>query len=138
MKDWYDGWEERLQPDPDELAPFNFNRLYGQEKYSLQNMVLKAVNCPDAKHFKGEAFDVWSDRVSQAWSDAARLVQSTQNADAFFAGATDESFMAFARKMSEVVGFGEITGARVVRYTDAGGYPSLRLDLVRQAGRRKK
>lgn len=44
----FDPWGHPLRSSrrQDGLAPFSHERLYGDEKYSLQGMVLNAVNAP--------------------------------------------------------------------------------------------
>ena len=123
------------------VDPFNFDRLYGNEKYSLNGMLLKQANCPTWVESGDESFEIWSDHSRGEWNDALPLIESSYNADAFFAGATDESFLAFASKVVSEVNKREIkvTGAAIVRYTDGGGYPTLRLSAVvvkHTAGRR--
>lgn len=57
---------------------------------------------------------VWSDRIITAWFDACQLIDSVYNGDATFGGATQESFMAFAKAVAKVINFKyEVTGARV-------------------------
>jgi len=42
----------------DTVDPFDYSRLYGNEKYNLQKMQLKAVNFP-AEVEPGKATSVW-------------------------------------------------------------------------------
>ena len=123
------------------VAPFNFDRLYGNEKYSLNDMLLKEASCPTWVEPGDESFEIWSDHSRTEWNDALSLIKSSYNGDAFFAGATDESFLAFASKVVSAVNKREVkvTGAAIIRYTDGGGYPTLRLSAVvtgSTAGRR--
>ena len=113
------------------VDPFNFNRLYGNEKYSLNGMEMKSVNFP-AEVETDNATAVWSDRIITAWFDAIQLIDSTEWADALFAGATQESFMAFAKAIAKSINFKhEVTGARVTRYTNAAsGYPVFVLEVT--------
>ena len=114
------------------VDPFNFDRLYGNEKYSLNDMLLKQANCPTWVEPGDESFEVWSDRSGTEWGNALSLIESSYNGDAFFAGSSDESFLAFASKVVSEVNKREIkvTGAAIVRYTDGGGFPTLRLSAV--------
>lgn len=66
----------------DTVDPFVFDRLYGNEKYSLNGMQMKAVNFP-AEVDPDKATVVWSDRVITAWWEAAQKVESTYTGDAF-------------------------------------------------------
>lgn len=113
----------------DIVDAFEFSRLYNTEKYSLQKMELKSVNFP-AQVEAGKATATWSDRVS--WDEAIKLVKSNFSGDAFFAGATDASFIEFAKAMGVILGFKHVvTGARVTRYTNAmSGYPCLALEIT--------
>ena len=122
------------------VDPFNFDRLYGNEKYSLNDMLLKQASCPTWVEQGDQSFEIWSDRSRTEWEAALPLIESSYNGDAFFAGATDESFLAFASKVVSEVNKSEIkvTGAAIVRYTDMGGFPTLRLSAVvtkRKTGR---
>ena len=114
------------------VDPFNYDRLYGNEKYSLNGMLLKQANCPTWVQAGDESFEIWSDRSRTEWSEAMDGLTSNYGADAFFAGVDDDDFLAFASKLVSAVNKREIkiTGAAVVRYTDGGGYPTLRLSAV--------
>ena len=110
---------------------FDFDRLYHGEKYSLQNMLLKEVNMPSFAYPGEWVNDVWSDHSHAAfWDNAKSLIKSHHTGDAFFAGATDQSFLEWAiAVMSKVEGkVVPLTGAAVIRYTNvSSGYPTLRL-----------
>lgn len=120
------------------VAPFDFSRLYGPEKYRLDNMLLREVNYP-AWVYQNE-----TDRVTSTWDDRLhgfieraklnamwKLVKSEAGGDAFFAGATEKSLLTFGKALGEAIKFGyPVTGIRVVRFTNlASGYPTLRFDL---------
>jgi hypothetical protein len=66
------------------------------------------------------------------WYDAGEKLVSNYSGDAFFAGATDESFMEFAKAVAKSINFEhEVTGARVTRYTNAAsGYPVYVLEVT--------
>lgn len=115
----------------DTVDPFEYNRLYGNEKYSLQKMEMKSINFP-AEVEPGFAFTVWSDRINAEWWGSANLIVSHYTGDAFFAGATNESFMVFAKAIAKVIGFKhKVTGARITRYTNAAsGYPCFVLEVT--------
>jgi hypothetical protein len=82
---------------------FEFQRLYGSEKYSLQNMLLKQTNMPTWSEPGDEINELWSDRFYTEWSLALKLIQSRDTGDSFFHGATDESFLKFAAKAVALV-----------------------------------
>ena len=119
-----------------ELAdPFDFERLYGMEKYSLQNMLLKEVTMPTTVYGGERTFEVWSDRERHAfWENRfKRTLTSTMNGDAYFAGVTDEDFLEWANAVfSEIEGQPvQLTGACLIRYTNVmSGYPTLRLSGI--------
>src|SRR5208337_602789 len=108
--------------------PFDYSRLYGNEKYSLQNMLLKEVNMPTEVEPGDVFYEVWSDRIYTESQNAWPLLKSNELGDAYLAGATDESFLAFASALFSAVEKKPIilTGACAVRYTDAGGFPCIR------------
>lgn len=61
-----------------ELTPFSHMRLYGDEKYSLQNMVLKMTDYPaKLDTAKDQHFNIYVDRAYTEWHAAARLITST-------------------------------------------------------------
>jgi hypothetical protein len=115
----------------DTVDAFEYDRLYGREKYSLQKMEMKSINFP-AEVEPGFATAVWSDRINNEWWESTKLIESRYTADALFAGATDESFMTFAKAIAKAIGFNhEVTGARITRYTNASsGYPCLVLEVT--------
>ena len=110
---------------------FDYNRLYGREKYSLQKMEMKAVNFPIEVE-PNLITAVWSDRINNEWIAALKLIETQYTGDAFFAGATNESFMVFAKAIAKVIGFKhKVTGARITRYTNAAsGYPCFVLEVT--------
>lgn len=75
---------------------------------------------------------MWSDRDHGAWEDARRGIASAECGDAWWHGVSRADLLTFARRMADTLGIrGEVTGARVVRYTNAAtGYPTLRLDVI--------
>lgn len=110
--------------------PFNFDRLYGNEKYSLQNMLLKEANMPTEMTLDDQAWEIWSDRIHSEWQAAWPLLKTEGHADATFNRCADADFLAFASKVVSLVNNREVqvTGAVVVRFTNAtSGYPTYRL-----------
>lgn len=83
-----------------QLTPFSHHRLYAEEKYSLQNMVLNMVNFPAAvDHSVDQTFSIYSDRAHTEWHAAARLFKSTETGDAWFHGLKPEDFLLYAGKV---------------------------------------
>lgn len=109
---------------------FSHIRLYGEEKYKLDNMELKAVNFP-ARVDEDHITSTWSDRI--LW-DKARAVITTSSmyGDAFYAGVSDVELLKWAQIIADEINFNhQVTGVRVVRYTNpSSGYPILRADLA--------
>lgn len=115
------------------VDPFDFNRLYGPEKYSLQNMLLKQVTYPAQIDLSvDKPYDGWSDHSREEFSVALAGIESTLSGDAFFNGIKDEDFLTFASKFFSLINKREIklTGARAVRTTNNGGYPTITIDGV--------
>lgn len=100
-----------------ELTPFSHHRLYGDEKYNLQNMVLKMVDYPTKiDSAKDRHFDVYVDRAHTEWHAAARLISSKDSADAWFAGVSDEDFLLFAGKLFAMLNTPRpVTGDEIVQ-----------------------
>ena len=114
--------------------PFDISRLYASEKYSLQNMLLKAVNLPKEVFPSDKVWENYSDRIYDELQAAWPLLKSHEGGDAFFHGVTDKSLLAWGSKLA---GF-KATGVAVVRFTNASsGYPCLRITVVRESRRHK-
>ena len=117
--------------------PFDYERLYGDEKYSLNNMLMKSYNFP-ARVKKGDLYGAYQDRISELWySDKAKelLVQHNPKAswgDHGYAYLTDESLLNFAQYIADALDFGKkVTGARIIRFTNAmSGYPVYYLEFA--------
>jgi len=84
----------------EKLSPFSFDRLYGEEKYRLQNMVLNMADFP-AEYEEGvdQVFSIYADRAHTQWWAAASLVESTSSGDAWFNGVSHDDFLKFAGKL---------------------------------------
>jgi hypothetical protein len=83
-----------------ELTPFSSMQLYGDKKYSLQNMVLKMTDYPAKVDTSlDQHFSIYVDRAYTAWGAAARLISSKESGDAWFAGVSDKDFLLFAGKL---------------------------------------
>jgi hypothetical protein len=87
------------------VTPFWYDRLYGDEKYSLNNMLLKMANFPAGcdQAAGDEVFEVYLDRVMSEADAAWSLLKSNMSGDAFLNGATNESFLAFTGKLFALV-----------------------------------
>lgn len=112
---------------------FDFSRLYGDEKYSLNGMELASTNF----HEKVErGHSVWSDRVGSLFYNTAEElgIKSSYNGDAYFAGFSAEDLLRWGKAIAqnEQINYGdEVTGVRITRYTNQmSGYPTLCLELV--------
>lgn len=94
-----------LTPFDFAVTPFDYNRLYGPEKYGLNNMLLKMANFPaQIETSVDRAFTVYFDRVPyHALREALKLVKTDQTGDAYIHGATDESFLAFVGKLFALI-----------------------------------
>lgn len=97
------------------VDPFDYSRLYGAEKYSIQNMLLKEVNMPGLCYpDEDKTYEVWSDRLHYEWSAAWPLLETSYAGDALLAGATDPSFLAFVAKAFGLLNhYIEVDGKRV-------------------------
>lgn len=85
------------------VDPFSHSRLYGSEKYSLQNMLLKQTNMPTWADDGDQIYEIWSDRCYTPWKLALKGIKSSYTHDAFFAGVSDEDFLKFAAKVIALV-----------------------------------
>src|SRR5271166_126634 len=83
-----------------ELTPFSSYQLYGEKKYSLQNMVLKMVDYPaKIDTAVDQSFNIYVDRAYTEWGAAARLITSKESGDAWFAGVSYKDLLLFAGKL---------------------------------------
>jgi hypothetical protein len=80
------------------LTRFGYSRLYGDEKYTLQNMLLKEVGY-DAS--AAVLKSVWSDHIPHIWYEFQEDIGSMASGDAFWAGVMDADLMRFARRVLE-------------------------------------
>jgi hypothetical protein len=141
--------EHRFHP----CDPFDSSRLYGNERYSLQNMLLREVNMPST-YFEGvdKMYEVYEDCARPYFWDCAESIRGDQGGDAWWTGVdqhrevpgfagdqggdawwtgvADAPFLAWATDVfSKLEGKPvKLTGACVIRYTNvSSGYPCLRL-----------
>jgi hypothetical protein len=120
----------------DEPGRFCYSRLYGSERYSLQNMLLNEVNY-DMKSPLRLRKSVWSDYIPDIWHESQKDIDSMTSGDAFWAGVKPADLLRFARHMLEKSNPEfktiELIGVRIVRFTGVwDGYPKLRLDVIGQ------
>ena len=117
------------------VDPFDPNRLYHEEKYNLQNMLIKQTKMPHEVKSSDKINEIWFDRInSEVYSRArGKIKESNNSGDAFFNGVNDEEFLAFCQVLADEYGPKDvkITGAMLVRYTNASsGYPCNRLTMI--------
>jgi hypothetical protein len=129
---WLNNGSSRHSREPEEPSPFRYSRLYGDEKYTLQNMLLKQVNYDSSAPLLKS---VCSDHIPHIWYESHEDIGSMASGDAFWSGVMDADLMRFARCVLERLNpefeLFELTGARMVRFTHWGnGYPVLRLDVI--------
>lgn len=129
--------------------PFNASRLWGDEKYNLQNMLIRQHRMPFSApaEFLG---DVYSDRLYEATSRAFEQVVQRSSCKVYMGGdacnwfqqCSGEDFLAYAQILSDAIhGSGQnvlddvsaaadpskprVRGARMIRFTNvSSGYPT--------------
>jgi hypothetical protein len=108
-----------------ELTPFSHMRLYGDEKYSLQNMVLKMVDYPaKIDSTKDQTFSIYVDRAYTEWGAAQRLIKSKDSGDAWFNGVSDNAYQyssKFRSRVAELYGSIALSGLWEARGDDMKG-----------------
>lgn len=118
----------------EKTTPYNMSRLWGDEKYSLQNMLVRQVNFP-LYYYEGDTcWEVWTDRVpDEDHKKAKEFIDSCSDKPMFgydlMSAVKPEDFLKFCALMAGKGNEPTPTGARVVRYTSARGYPVHRYDL---------
>lgn len=113
--------------------PFDQARCFGNEKYSLSNMLLRQVDFPATFTRADFICDVWSDRVYDGFRKACEALRPEEQGlfedGTLLRKLSPERFLEFVKTASELPEDRGITGARVVRYTNvASGYPVYRFD----------
>ena len=114
--------------------PYNVRRLYGDEKYCLNNMELNSHNFPEVERLPENlgCHSIWSDRIFQEWNASSKNISSIACGDAFWSKVSSEDLLLFGNNIAKNTNLSEkITGVRIVRFTDAASqYPVLRVDLI--------
>lgn len=120
------------------IPSFDYGRLYGDQKYNLQDMfMVETPGFPTEVESPSHVGSVYSDRCRTEWRTASMGINSTYAGDAWWAGVSAEDLLEFGRRLGKALEFKhEITGVRIVRYTDGGGFPLYRADLT-SGGTRK-
>lgn len=126
--------------EQNKCIPFDSSNWWGPEKYGIQNMLVREVHFPEAVHEpEDETYDNWSDRSPDAWSKAWEVfrVPELENTNylAKLRHSSPELFLEFCSTFithcqedpSKPV---KLDGARLVRYSDAGGYETYLLTGV--------
>ena len=108
----------------EKCQPFDGSRWWGPEKYSIQNMLVREVNFPLAVHVPGdEVFDCYSDRDHESWSKAWEVFRHERYENLNYLGrlqgSTTEDFLTFCAMFLHAE---KLDGARIVRWSDGGGY----------------
>jgi hypothetical protein len=119
----------------EQCEPFDSRRIYSNEKYTLNNMLMRQDRYPFGKLNPGDRMvTVWSDRseISAQFNKAGVKHFADQpgnfESGARFAGLSADAFIAWAKDAAGITD--EVTGAQLVRFTDASSqYPSYRLNL---------
>lgn len=111
--------------------PFNAHRLWGDEKYSLQNMLMRQVMFPFHAAKDDQTESQWTDRnpelVQAAGQKYLRKFQCSFESGDSLRQLSPEEFLAFCQEATGIDW--KPTGARIVRYTNAAsGYPTYRID----------
>ena len=77
-------WTKPPRRRPGDPDPFDYSRLYGNEKYSLNNMLMNSVNATNTATLKPpkRAIDFWSDRSHSEWRAASEGIISQESGDA--------------------------------------------------------
>lgn len=115
------------------VDPYDSHRLYGDERYNLQNMLLKQVSVPAELEDGDRSWEIYSDYVPIQWNEAWKLLNVKSYGDSMLESSSDESFLAFASKLVSLIEGYEITvtGAVAVRFTNVmSGFPTIRLTAV--------
>jgi hypothetical protein len=115
---------------------FDPSRIYGSEKYALDNMLMRQVRFPiHYTHKTDFAHTVWSDMVPVSFEAAAQRFMK-EGTGPFESGRpmqslSEEDFVEFCRLAADCRE--PVSGARIVRFTHATSlYPVYRIDLFRK------
>jgi len=126
---------EEMMPNRIEVNkadPFDINRLWGDEKYNLQNMLMRQVNFPAYCYERDIMWSVYHDRAYDTFYAACEKYLKPMGGGleggSSLNALSSEKFLEFCR---EAIGCDKpITGARFIRYTNvSSGYPCYRIDV---------
>ncbi len=113
-----------------EAEPFDGSKIYDwRHKYNINNMLMREVNWPSHYYEHDFINSQWSDRDYDAFEKACSLLDKNSSFDsnAALRALSNNNFIHFCKV---ACGYeGEITGARVVRYSNQGGYSVYRIDI---------
>ena len=96
--------------------------IYGDERFSVQNMLIRQVNFPAYYHQGDFIFDQYTDRMYET------VHAANEKYPGKIEDLSSEDFVQYCREACGVEQ--QITGARIVRFTNvSSGYPCDRIDL---------
>lgn len=106
--------------------PFDYERLYGVEKYRLGAMVVAETSAyPHYVDTQENVFSVYNDRCYAAWVKVWEGVKSNSTGDAWYNGVSEKDLLRVGNLLAAELGFTKpVTAVRIVRYTNlSSGYP---------------
>jgi hypothetical protein len=127
----------------EKAKPYDSGLLWDTYKrFDIQNMLYRQVNFPAYFHTASDPIlgivngagdqmeRYWSDRDYHGWENACQFLSEkypNQSFEGFISSSTPEDFLAFVKYLHKE---GDITGARLLRYTNASsGYPTYAIDV---------
>jgi hypothetical protein len=125
----------------DKCSPYKLERIFGVEKYSLNNMLIRQADFPANISSNDNLISIWTDKVEIPFISATTKYLSEIKKGPFESGLGIQSLdkLSFLSYMKDSVEFtDDITGARMVRFTNASScYPVYRIDLYIQSSDNK-
>lgn len=107
------------------VKPFSWSGVSG---YNTQNMFIAQCDFPKCWYEGDFVHSVYSDRVpSEKWNEAIKHISVNRNPDGW-TNVPKTELKKFASTLFEQ----EITGVRITRWSNSGGFPLWRIDVYKK------
>lgn len=98
--------------------------------YDAQNKMIKQFNFPYTYYKKDKIDSVYHDRMPVEVDELIKPSPRGQFLENFITTSSNEELDVWMRQVAKAAGFGnQLTGWRIVRFSNIGGYPSYRYDF---------
>jgi len=122
---------KRFEIDP--AKPFDRGCNSFERRYKCQNMLVRQVRFPEF-YYEGDFIDFfWSDRDYARWQAACKLLPEDEPGpfECFMHRCPQKLFLAFCKVACGMEPDAELTGARILRFTDSGEFSRFLVNAYR-------